>query len=70
VQLRKLEELLGVALFERTSKTVAPTAACERLIGHVRTTVAKADAILAVARDLCDPLTGRSRLGIIPTLAS
>ncbi|MGB8843575.1 MAG: LysR family transcriptional regulator, partial [Aliidongia sp.] len=33
VQIRKLEELLGVALFERTNKNVAPTAACERLIG-------------------------------------
>lgn len=69
VQVRKLEELLGVALFERTSKAVAPTAACERLIGHVRAAVAEADAILAVARDLRDPLAGRFRLGIIPTLA-
>jgi LysR family hydrogen peroxide-inducible transcriptional activator len=69
VQVRKLEELLGVALFERTSKGVAPTAACARLIGHVRAAVAEADAILTVARDLRDPLAGRFRLGIIPTLA-
>jgi LysR family hydrogen peroxide-inducible transcriptional activator len=69
VQVRKLEEQLGVALFERTSKAIAPTAACERLIGHVRAAVAEADAILAVARSLRDPLAGRFRLGIIPTLA-
>jgi LysR family hydrogen peroxide-inducible transcriptional activator len=69
VQLRKLEERLGVTLFERSSKMVAPTAACERLIGHVRAAVAEADAILAVARNLRDPLAGRFRLGIIPTLA-
>ncbi len=69
VQVRKLEELLGVALFERTSKTVVPTAACERLIGHARAAVAEAEAILAVARNLRDPLAGRFRLGIIPTLA-
>jgi LysR family hydrogen peroxide-inducible transcriptional activator len=69
VQIRKLEELLGVMLFERTSKTVAPTAACARLIGHARNAVAEAEAILAVARDLRDPLAGRFRLGIIPTLA-
>ena len=69
VQLRKLEELLGVALFERTSKSVSSTAACARLIGHVRAAVAEADAILSVARDLRDPLAGRFRLGIIPTLA-
>jgi LysR family hydrogen peroxide-inducible transcriptional activator len=69
VQVRKLEELLGVPLFERTSKAVAPTAACERLIGHARAAVAETEAILAVARDLRDPLAGRFRLGIIPTLA-
>jgi len=69
VQLRKLEELLGVALFERSSKMATPTAACQRLIGHARAAVAEAEAMLAVARDLRDPLAGRFRLGIIPTLA-
>ena len=69
VQLRKLEELLGVALFERTSKMVAPTAACERLIDHIRAAVMEGESILAVARTLQDPLAGRFRLGIIPTLA-
>jgi LysR family hydrogen peroxide-inducible transcriptional activator len=69
VQVRKLEELLGATLFERTSKAVTPTVACERLIDHVRAAVAEADAILAVAREFRDPLAGRFRLGIIPTLA-
>lgn len=69
VQLRKLEELLGVTLFERGSKAVTPTVACELLISHARAAVAEADAILAVARSLHDPLAGRFRLGIIPTLA-
>jgi LysR family hydrogen peroxide-inducible transcriptional activator len=69
VQVRKLEELLGVALFERTSRGVKPTAACGQLIGHVRTAVAEADTILAVASNLRDPLAGRLRIGIIPTLA-
>ncbi len=69
VQVRKLEELLGVALFERTAKAVAPTYACERLIGHVRAAVTEVDSLVAEARDLRDPLAGRFRLGIIPTLA-
>jgi LysR family hydrogen peroxide-inducible transcriptional activator len=69
VQLRKLEELLGVALFERTSKAVAPTDACQRLIGHVRRVVAESDTVLSLARSLRDPLAGQFRLGIIPTLA-
>ncbi len=69
VQIRKLEDLLGVALFERTGKLVVPTEACGRLIGHARAAVAEGEAMVAVARDLRDPLAGRFRLGIIPTLA-
>jgi LysR family hydrogen peroxide-inducible transcriptional activator len=69
IQLRKLEELLGVTLFERSSKAAAPTAACLQLLGHVRAALAEADAILATARSLRNPLAGRFRLGIIPTLA-
>jgi LysR family hydrogen peroxide-inducible transcriptional activator len=69
VQVRKLENLLGVALFERTNKAVAPTAVCEQLIGHARAAVAETEAIFAVARNLRDPLSGRFRLGVIPTLA-
>jgi LysR family hydrogen peroxide-inducible transcriptional activator len=69
VQVRKLEEVLGVALFERASKAVTPTAACEQLIGHARAAVAAADAVVAAAQGLRDPLAGRLRIGIIPTLA-
>lgn len=69
VQIRKLEQELGVTLFERGSRTVAPTTACLRLIGHVRAAVAEADAIQAMARALRDPMAGPFRLGIIPTLA-
>ncbi len=69
IQLRKLEEQLGVALFERAAKGVAATDACRRLLAHARGAVAEADAMLAVARGLRDPLAGRFRLGLIPTLA-
>lgn len=69
VQIRRLEESLGVALFERTSRAVVPTPACDQLIGHVRAAVAEMDAMFTVASSLRDPLAGRIRLGIIPTLA-
>jgi LysR family hydrogen peroxide-inducible transcriptional activator len=69
VQLRKLEEALGVQLFERGGRAVVPTAACAALLGHARAAVAAADAVLALARDLRDPLAGSFRLGVIPTLA-
>jgi LysR family hydrogen peroxide-inducible transcriptional activator len=69
VQLRKMEEELGVTLFERGGRAVAPTPACDQLIGHMRAALAEADAIQAVATSLRDPLAGRLRLGVIPTLA-
>lgn len=69
VQLRKLEEELGVTLFERGSKGVMPTASFDALLPHIRTAIAEADAILAMAHHLRAPLAGRLRLGIIPTLA-
>lgn len=67
-QLRKLEEQLGVVLFERTNKSVAPTAAAEALLAHARTAVEAADAMLEQAALNRDPLAGRLRLGVIPTL--
>jgi LysR family hydrogen peroxide-inducible transcriptional activator len=69
VQIRKLEELLGVTLFERTSKAVLPTRVCAELLPHARAALAASEAMLSVARNLRDPLSGRFQLGIIPTLA-
>jgi len=69
VQIRKLEDQLGVILFERSSKQAAPTTACLQLIDHARDAVAATEALLASAQSLRDPLAGRFRLGIIPTLA-
>lgn len=69
VQIRKLEDSLGITLLERNSRMVVPTIACERVLNHIRATVIEADLIMAEARGLRDPLAGRFRLGIIPTLA-
>ena len=68
VQLRKLEETLGVVLFERSSKQVVPTPICELLLAHARVAVAEVDAMSALARAAMDPLRGSLRLGVIPTL--
>ncbi|NGM48991.1 LysR family transcriptional regulator [Caulobacter sp. 602-2] len=69
VQIRKLEDVLGVVLFERGGKTATPTVACRQLLAHARAAVTAAEGVLATARSLRDPLAGRFRLGIIPTLA-
>ena len=69
VQLRKLEQALGVTLLERGARGVAPTAAAEALLPHARAAVAAADTLLGAAQVLRDPLAGPFRIGIIPTLA-
>lgn len=50
LQIRKLEERLGVRLLDRTSRSVSPTVAGETLIGYARRLLAVADeAVLAVS---------------------
>ncbi|MBP7339906.1 LysR substrate-binding domain-containing protein [Niveispirillum sp.] len=67
-QIRKLEEMLGITLFERTNKSVIPTPAAEQILPLARAAVEKADAITALAQGWRDPLAGSLRLGVIPTL--
>lgn len=68
-QIAKLEESLGVVLFERTNKKVAPTEIGLRILDRARAAVAQADAIVAEARAARDPLVGPLTLGAMPTLA-
>lgn len=67
-QIKKLEEQLGVSLFERTSKRVRLTAAGERIVERARAIFEEVRAIGDVARGQREPLAGTFRLGVIPTL--
>ncbi|WP_198371489.1 LysR substrate-binding domain-containing protein [Roseomonas rosulenta] len=68
VQLKKLEDSLGAALFERSSKQVVPTPVCEALLPHARIALAEIESMAALARAMADPLHGTLRIGVIPTL--
>src|SRR3989337_2875905 len=68
-QVRKLEESLGVTLFERTSRSVAVTAAGEPTLRPPRLALEQAAEIEAIARAHRDPMTGPLRLGVIPTVS-
>ncbi|BAV32421.1 LysR family transcriptional regulator [Sulfuricaulis limicola] len=68
-QIKKLEDELGVALFERTKKHVALTPLGEALLPHARRAVEEAEALAQLARASQDPLAGSLRLGVIPTLS-
>lgn len=68
-QIKKLEDELGVAIFERTNRSVEITPAGETILTHARLLLEQADAIEQVARAQQDPLAGPLRIGAIPTLS-
>ena len=67
-QLRKLEDDLGVVLFERTNKALRVTPIGRKIVDQARKVLAEADAIADLARESTAPLTGPLALGVIPTL--
>jgi LysR family hydrogen peroxide-inducible transcriptional activator len=68
-QLKKLEESLGVALVERTSRQVCMTEAGREVAAQARRVLAEARTVKEVAAALRDPLAGRLQVGVIPTVA-
>jgi LysR family hydrogen peroxide-inducible transcriptional activator len=68
-QLRKLENLLGVTLLERTNKRVSLTPVGSHILVHARRALAETGQMEAIARAARDPLVGPLKLGVIPTLA-
>ncbi len=67
-QLKKLEEGLGVRLFERTNRRVAATPVGEEIVAQARRVLEEADKIGELARRHEGPLCGPLRLGVIPTV--
>ncbi|MGD8783841.1 MAG: LysR substrate-binding domain-containing protein [Thioalkalispiraceae bacterium] len=68
-QIKKLEEELGVAIFERTNRSVEITPVGEVILEHARQMMEQADAIKQLAQAHQDPLAGPLRIGAIPTLS-
>ena len=68
MQIGKLEQQLGVPIFERTARGVMLTAAGERIVSAARAALAQAEALVEIARTYSDPMAGELRLGVIPTL--
>ena len=68
-QLKDLERLLGVQLFERNQRTVLLTPAGETLLPLARGILTASGEFVDLARSLTRPLSGTLRLGVIPTVA-
>ena len=67
-QLKKLEDYLGVQLIERAPKRVALTAAGEEIVERARRIVEAGEEIVELARGHRDPLAGRLKLALLPTI--
>ncbi len=67
-QLKKLEDYLGVQLIERAPKRVSLTAAGEEIVARARRILEASDEIVELARGHSDPLAGRLKLALLPTI--
>ncbi len=68
-QIKKLEEELGVILFERNNKSVSLTPVAELLLPRAEEILNEASEFKLLAESYKDPLSGRFRLGAIPTVS-
>ncbi|TCP63006.1 LysR family hydrogen peroxide-inducible transcriptional activator [Rhodovulum bhavnagarense] len=69
MQIKELETILGTPLFERGPRHVRLTGFGEEVRAQARTILRAVDDLQAMARAAQGELTGRLRLGVIPTIA-
>jgi LysR family hydrogen peroxide-inducible transcriptional activator len=67
-QIKKLESFLGVQLIERQPRQVTLTETGARIVPLARSILQQSEEIVSVARHEHDPLAGKLKLGLIPTI--
>ncbi len=70
VQIRNLEEILGVRLFDRNTRTVSLTRMGRELVPALQRIVRDLDAVVAEARDVAAKRHGIVRLAALPSFAA
>jgi LysR family hydrogen peroxide-inducible transcriptional activator len=69
-QIQKLEEELGITIFDRIQKPVIPTLPGRRFLDQARIVIREHERLLSIAAKKDAGLRGEFRLGIIPTVSS
>jgi LysR family transcriptional regulator, hydrogen peroxide-inducible genes activator len=69
MQLRKLEDELGVSLFDRSLQPIRPTERGAQIVARARAVLAERDRLIALLHDE-GAVAGPLRIGVIPTLAT
>jgi LysR family hydrogen peroxide-inducible transcriptional activator len=67
-QIKKLEDFLGVTLFDRSLKRVTPTPIGQEILQAARSIVEESERIRELAKHAQDPMARTIHLGVIPTL--
>lgn len=69
MQIKKLEENLGVIIFDRTKHPVIPTEIGAKIIKQARIVIAESNNITEIITDHNNLISGEINIGIIPSLA-
>lgn len=69
MMIQKLEEELGIKIFDRSKQPVVPTREGEEIIKRAKAVMIQVNHLKEYARELKGEISGELRLGIIPTLA-
>lgn len=69
MQIKSLEDELGVMLLDRSKKPVIPTEAGEAVLAQAREALREYNSIKEVVARIKGEMSGRMRLGVIPTIA-
>jgi LysR family hydrogen peroxide-inducible transcriptional activator len=67
-QIKKLEDYLGVQLIERHPRRIALTDAGTQVVARARRIIESSDEIVTLAETRRDPLAGRLRMALLPTI--
>lgn len=67
-QIRKLEDALGIILFDRSLKCVSLTPAGREIVDSARRIIEETNRICELSRQTCEPMARSIHLGVIPTL--
>ena len=69
MMIRKLEEELGIKIFDRTKQPIVPTGIGRQIIDQAKVILKEAGKMSEIARHYNGDLSGELRIGVIPTIA-
>ena len=70
MQMKKLEDELGVLIFDRSKQPIVPTSIGSKIIHQARTIYRETGQIENILRDFTGDISGSLKIGVLPTIAN